>query len=55
MNIKKWKLPLKLILFAMGESVELSRIAKAIGCDAATTQKLIRDTMLRVPAGRPWN
>ena len=47
MNIKNTEAAIEAILFAMGESVELSRIAKAIGCDAATTQKLIRDMMLR--------
>ncbi len=46
MNIKKTQAAIEAILFAMGESVELSKIAKAIECDAATTQKLIRDMML---------
>lgn len=31
------------ILFAMGESVELSRIAKAINMDTKTTEKLIHN------------
>lgn len=47
MNIKNTEAAIEAILFAMGESVELSRIAKAIGCDAAATQKLIRNMMLR--------
>ena len=35
------------ILFAMGESVELSRIAKAINMDTKTTEKLIHNMMDR--------
>lgn len=47
MNIKHAEAAIEAILFAMGESVELSKIAKAIDCDVQTTQKLIRDMMLR--------
>lgn len=35
------------ILFSAGESVEVGRIAKAIGQDKSTTEKLIRNLMLK--------
>ena len=43
------------ILFAMGESVELSRIAKAINMDTKTTEKLIHNMMNRYRAGGKRN
>lgn len=38
------------ILFTAGESVEVSRIAKAIGHDSQTTKKIIRNMMLKYQA-----
>jgi segregation and condensation protein B len=38
------------ILFSAGESVEVSRIAKAIGHDNQTTEKIIRNMMLKYKA-----
>lgn len=38
------------ILFAAGESVEVTRIAKAIGHDNQTTEKIIRNLMLKYQA-----
>lgn len=47
MNIKKLEAAVEAILFAMGESVEVERIARAIGQDTETTRKLIRNMMLK--------
>ena len=41
MDNKKYKSIIEAILFTMGESVELSRIADAIELDKATTKKII--------------
>lgn len=38
------------ILFSAGESVELSKIARAIGHDEKTTEKIIRNMMLKYQA-----
>lgn len=46
MELKQSKGEIEAILFAMGEAVELSRIAKAIQQDNATTRKIVRDMML---------
>ena len=46
MELKQTKGENEAILFAMGEAVELSRIAKAIQQDNATTRKIVRDMML---------
>ena len=46
MELKQTKGEIEAILFAMGEAVELSRIAKAIQQDNTTTRKIIRDMML---------
>ena len=46
MELKQTKGEIEAILFAMGEAVELSRIAKAIQQDNPTTRKIIRDMML---------
>ena len=46
MELKQTKGEIESILFAMGEAVELSRIAKAIQQDNTTTRKIIRDMML---------
>lgn len=45
MEIKKLEGAVEAILFAMGESVELERIAKAIEQDKETTRKLIQNLM----------
>ena len=47
MKIKELEGAIEAILFAMGESVELSRIAKAINMDTKTTEKLIHNMMDR--------
>ena len=41
MEIKRTEAAIEAILFAMGESVELSRIAAAVGQDKDTTRRLL--------------
>lgn len=50
MERKELEAAVEAILFAVGESVEVERIAKAIEQDTATTRKLIRDMMQRYEA-----
>ena len=45
MEIKRLEGAIEAILFAMGESVELGQIAKAIQQDKPTTEKLIHNLM----------
>ncbi len=45
--MKKLEAEVEAILFACGDSVETSKIAKAIGQDTETTRKLIRNMMDR--------
>lgn len=45
MELKETEGAIEAILFAMGEAVELSRIAKAVGQDNATTKKVILHMM----------
>ncbi len=47
MEIEKVQAAVEAILFTMGESVELSRIADAIGHDEETTKKMIHNMMDR--------
>ena len=47
MEIKKTEAAIEAILFAMGDSVELTRIAEAVGQDKNTTRKLIYHMMER--------
>lgn len=47
MEIKKLEAAVEAILFAMGDSVEVSRLAKAIEQDTETTRKLVRNLMLK--------
>lgn len=47
MEINKIEAAIEAILFTMGEAVELSRIAKAVGHDEDTVRKIIRNMMLR--------
>lgn len=47
MEIKKIESVIEAILFTMGESVEISRIAKVIEHDVNTTRKIIRNMMDR--------
>lgn len=47
MSIHKTKAAIEAILFAMGESVRLSKIAKAIEHDNETTKRIISDMMLQ--------
>ena len=50
MNIDKMYAVIEAVLFTMGESVEVSRIAAAIEQDVSTTVKLIRNLMDRYEA-----
>ena len=45
-NQKKIEGAIEALLFAMGSSVELSALAKAIGHDQETTRKIVRNMML---------
>ena len=45
MEVKKLESIIEAILFTMGESVEVSRIAKTIEHDVETTRKIIRNMM----------
>ncbi|NCC42620.1 MAG: SMC-Scp complex subunit ScpB [Clostridia bacterium] len=45
--MKQIEAAIEAILFSSGESVEVSRIAKAIGHDNQTTEKIIRNMMLK--------
>lgn len=45
MKIKETEAAIEAILFAMGGSVELPRIARAIGVDEKTTGRIIRNMM----------
>lgn len=47
MEIKRIESIIEAILFTMGESVEVSRIAAAIEHDIATTRKIIRNMMVK--------
>lgn len=47
MEIEKLQAAVEAILFTMGDSVELSRIAAAIGHDEETTRKIIHNMMDR--------
>ena len=47
MKIKETEAAIEAILFAMGDSVELSQIAKAIGVDESTTEKMLHNMMDR--------
>ena len=47
MEIEKLQSAVEAILFTMGDSVELSKIAAAIGHDEETTRKLIHNMMDR--------
>ena len=50
MKIKETEAAIEAILFAMGGSVELPRIARAIGVDEKTTGRIIRNMMDRYQA-----
>ena len=45
MEIEKLQSAIEAILFTMGDSVELEKLASAIGHDEETTRKLIRNMM----------
>ena len=47
MDIEHYEGAIEALLFAMGKSVSLSAIAKAIGHDTETTRKIIDNMMLR--------
>lgn len=48
--MEKIEAAIEAILFSAGDSVELSRIARAIGHDEKTTEKIIRNMMLKYKA-----
>ena len=50
MEIEKLQAAIEAILFTMGESVELSKIANAGGHDEETTRKMIHNMMDRYEA-----
>lgn len=50
MEIEHLEGAVEALLFAVGESVEVSAIAKAIGHDTETTRKIIRNMMLKYNA-----
>ena len=45
MEIKRLEAAIEAILFTMGDSVEITQIAKAIGQDKNTTEKIIHNLM----------
>mgnify|MGYP001522063510 CR=1 FL=1 len=45
MEIEKLQSAIEAILFTMGDSVEISKLAFAIGHDEETTKKLVRNMM----------
>ena len=47
MRLKQIEGEIEAILFAMGDSVELAQIARAIEQDVSTTEKIIRNMMIR--------
>ena len=47
MNIKKLEAVVEAILFTMGESVEIERLAAAVEHDEDTVRKIIRNMMIR--------
>ena len=51
--MEKLEAAIEAILFSAGDSVETGRIAKAIGQDKNTTEKIIRNMMLQCQ--RSWN
>ena len=50
MEIKRLEAAVEAVLFTMGESVELEKIANAIEQDKETTRKLVRNMMLKYDA-----
>ena len=48
--MEKLEAAIEAILFSAGDSVETGRIAKAIGQDKTTTEKIIRNMMLKYNA-----
>lgn len=47
MEIQRIEAAIEAILFTMGDSVEVEKIAQAIGHDVATTKKIIHNMMDR--------
>ena len=50
MELNRIEGAIEALLFAMGESVELSTLAKTIGHDIETTRKIVRNMMLKYQA-----
>ena len=53
-GVKTLQAAIEAILFTMGESVELSKIAKAIEQDEQTTEELLQDLMTEESASLNW-
>ena len=47
MGLKEMEAAIEAILFTMGQAVEVSQIAKALEQDVRTTEKIIRNLMLK--------
>ena len=45
MEIKKYEAIIEALLFTMGDSVELSRLAATIGHDEETTKRIVHNLM----------
>ena len=55
MELRETEGAIEAILFTMGESVELSRIAEAVEQDKETTRKILQHMMDKYRGGRPWD
>ena len=55
MELNKIEGAIEALLFAMGESVELSTLAKTIGHDIETTRKIVRIYDAEISGRGPWN
>ena len=53
-GVKTLQAAIEAILFTMGESVELSKIAKAIEQDEQTTEELLQDQRTEESASLNW-
>ena len=53
--MEKLEAAIEAILFSAGDSVETGRIAKAIGQDKTTTEKIIRNIMPEIVESRSWS
>ena len=54
-EINRLESAIEAILFTMGDSVELGKIASAIEHDEETTRKIVHQMMDKYQAERSWN